>query len=307
VPTFADYLSLACWTATAFSPTDVSDEPGTRCVKPPGATLVAMNDTAQQPGPGADDDADVDDPSGRLAAYLARTQMALDLLALATLWITVVPPGDFGPSHDAGAIALTVRVAVSVVYGIDMTIRSALARRHLHYPLTHPLGVVSVIFPPVRVIFSLRLVRSLFRRGHLEYFLLAASVLVLNGAIIVYLYERHAPGSNIHTLGESLWWSAVTVTTVGYGDFVPVTTQGRITAILIMGIGLLTLAVITAQVASSFVTQGPSPGRAGPQLETATPEMTLTELDRRLARIEELLTTAPASSSQRAAEAQEPE
>jgi voltage-gated potassium channel len=45
----------------------------------------------------------------------------------------------------------------------------------------------------------------MFRRGNLSRFLLAASVLVLNGAIIVYLFERHAPRSNIHTLGESLW------------------------------------------------------------------------------------------------------
>jgi hypothetical protein len=84
---------------------------------PSSATLVAMNEIAQRPGPGADDDPDVDDPSGRLAAYLARTQTPLDLLALATLWITVVPPSDFGTSHDARAIALTVRVAFSVVYG----------------------------------------------------------------------------------------------------------------------------------------------------------------------------------------------
>jgi voltage-gated potassium channel len=233
--------------------------------------------------------------------------MPLDLLAVATLWITVVPPSDFGTSHNARAFAWTIRVAVSAVYGIDMTIRSALARRHVRYPLTHLVGVVSVIFPAARVIFSLRLVRSVFRRGNLRRFLLAASVLVINGAIIVYLYERHAPKSNIHTLGESLWWSAVTVTTVGYGDFFPVTTQGRITACFIMGIGLLTLAVVTAQVASSFVTQGPSRGRPGPQVEAATAEVTLAELDRRLARIEELLTASAASSSQRTTTAPEPE
>jgi len=145
------------------------------------------------------------------------------------------------------------------------------------------------------------------RRGHLSRFLLAASVLVINGAIIVYLFERHAPGSNIHTLGESLWWSAVTVTTVGYGDFFPVTIWGRITACFVMGIGLLTLAVITAQVASSFVAQAPSRARRGPRVEAATPEVTLAELDRRLARIEELLTAASASSSQRAAGAPEQE
>ena len=57
--------------------------------------------------------------------------------------------------------------ALSVVYGIDIAIRSALAPRHLHYALTHPLALIAVVIPPVRVIFSIRLVRSMFRRGHL--------------------------------------------------------------------------------------------------------------------------------------------
>jgi voltage-gated potassium channel len=266
-----------------------------------------MSDIAQHPSPGADDESDVDDPSGRLTAYLARTQTPLDLLALATLWITVVPPSDFSTSHDVRAIALTVRVAISAVYGIDMAIRSFLARRHVHYLLTHPFGLVSVIFPAIRVIFSLRLVRSVFRRGNLRRFLLAASVMVINGAIVVYLYERHAPKSSIHTLGESFWWSAATVTTVGYGDYVPVTTVGRITACFIMGIGLLTLAVVTAQVASSFVTQGPGEAQDGPPAESAGPEVSLGDLDRRLARIEELITAATMSSSQRGTTAPEPE
>ena len=235
--------------------------------RPAGATLVAMNKTALQPAPGPDDEA-VGDPSDRLAAYIARTEIPLDLLALLTLWIVVVPPSDFGTAHHARTVVLIVRIGVSVVYGIDMTIRSVLARRHLHYLTTHPLVVASVIFPPVRVIFSIRLLRSVFRRGNLRRFLIAASVMVLNGAIIVYLFERYAPKSNIHTLGDAIWWSFVTVTTVGYGDFFPVTPQGRITACFIMGIGILTLAVVTAQVASSFVSQGSGDDEARRQKRT---------------------------------------
>jgi len=71
-----------------------------------------------------------------------------------------------------------------------------------------------------------------------------------------------------------------------------------------MGVGLLTLAVVTAQVASSFVTQGAGQAQPGPQAESA-PEVTLAELARRLARIEELITAATASSSQRAVAAPE--
>ena len=251
-----------------------------------------MNESTQRPGPGPGSYEGMADPGDRLAAYMARSDVPLDLLALATLWLVVVPPWYFG--HEI--VQLIFRVGISAVYGIDLAIRSVLSGRPRHYVRTHPVVLASVLYPPVRVVFSFRLVRSMFRRGNLLRFLLAASVLVLNGAVIVYLFERHAPGSNIHTLGESVWWSLVTVTTVGYGDYTPVTIYGRITACGIMGIGLLTLAVVTAQVASSFVAQGASRDQPGPQSATAQPAVTLAELDRRLARIEELLLAAAPSS-----------
>jgi voltage-gated potassium channel len=264
-----------------------------------------MNDNAQRPEPGdprdpsAGGDSAAGGRSARLAAYEARTQTPLDLLALVTLWIVVVPPADFSHSNDVRDFVWVIRIAVSVVYGIDLAIRGVLAGRPVRYALTHPVMLASVAFPPLRVIFSFRLIRSVFRRGNLRRFLIAAAVLVLNGAVIVWLFERGAPDSNIHTLGESVWWALVTVTTVGYGDYTPVTVFGRITACFIMAIGLLTLAVITAQVASSFVSQGPSRAQRGPRPEpvpTAPPEVTLAELDRRLARIEELLLAAAPSA-----------
>jgi voltage-gated potassium channel len=237
--------------------------------------------------------ADLDDPSGRLRAYLARTQTPLDLLALLTLWIVVVPPGDFGTADHASTIALLVRVALSVVYGIDITIRATLATHHWRYVRARPLSVLVVVFPPLRVIFSLRLVRSVFRRGNLERFLLAASILVLNGAIIVYLVERHAKGSNIHTLGQSVWWSMTTVTTVGYGDYAPVTTTGRVVASVIMGIGIVTLAVVTAQVSSSFVDQAARRRAMTAPVEPDPTAASMADISYRLARIEELLASPP--------------
>src|SRR5215475_8198060 len=256
-----------------------------------GATLVAMTDTVQPPGPGAGDDPGADDPGGRLAAYEARTQTPLDLLALATLWIVVVPATDFSTAHDVRAAVLAVQGAVRLVYAIDITIRSALARRHVHYLLTHPVALAAVMLPPVRVIFSLRLIRSVFRRGNLGRFLLAASVLVLNGAIVVYFFERDAKGSTIHTLGQSVWWAVTTVSTVGYGDYYPVTAGGQLAASVVMAIGILTIAVVTAQVASSFLDQS-ARARPSPPADPATTGMSVADLAQRLDRIETLLTSA---------------
>ena len=107
----------------------------------------------------------------------------------------------------------------------------------------------------------------------------------------MYFYERHATGSNIHTLGESLWWAVTTVTTVGYGDFFPVTALGQIAASFIMAIAILTLAVVTAQVSSTFIDQA-ARRRAADQTSLTDPEqVTLADLAQRLARIEDLLSS----------------
>ena len=245
-----------------------------------------MSDNDHRSVQGADADGAVPDP-GRLAEYEASTRTPLDLLALATLWLVVVPPGDFG--HDVSSIVFAFRLTLSAVYGVDIIIRSILSQRYVRYALAHPVALIAVLVPPARVVFSLRLVRSMFRSGHLGRFLVAAVLLVLDGAIIVYLLERHAPGSNIHSLGQALWWSFVTVTTVGYGDYFPVTIWGRVTACFIMATGVLTLAVVTAQVSSSFVSQRSSRARPTAAREAAGSEAMLAEINERLARIEGLL------------------
>jgi voltage-gated potassium channel len=58
---------------------------------------------------------------------------------------------------------------------------------------------------------------------------------------------------NFTTLGQGLWWSVQTVTTVGYGDHVPTNTAGQLVAAFVMLLGLAFLAVITAAITSAFV------------------------------------------------------
>lgn len=191
----------------------------------------------------------------RLRAYLDRTQTPLDILALLTIWLSVLP---FTSVHPVGQNRLTwfiARFALSFVYGVDMVIRSRLSARPVRYPLAHPLSCAAVLIPAVRIIFSFRLLHAMFRRGALTHFLFVALMLMLNGVIMVFAFEDHAPGSNIHSLAESFWWGCVTVSTVGYGDFYPVTFGGRIVAVSLMALGLITAAVLTAQIASSFLEQ----------------------------------------------------
>ena len=78
------------------------------------------------------------------------------------------------------------------------------------------------------------------------------TILVLTVAsVLVLQFESKSPDANITTGGDSLWYSIVTITTVGYGDFYPVTAAGRITAMFIMfaGVGIIgALASILASV-----------------------------------------------------------
>jgi hypothetical protein len=79
---------------------------------------------------------------------------------------------------------------------------------------------------------------------------------ILTGLVIVvggfaeYLAEYKQPGANITKFSDALWWSVITITTVGYGDYTPITPVGRIIATIVMfsGIGIaVTLVTVFAQ------------------------------------------------------------
>ncbi|MFV0574040.1 MAG: ion transporter [Vibrio sp.] len=65
-------------------------------------------------------------------------------------------------------------------------------------------------------------------------------ILVCTGSTFMLMFEQDAIGSNIHNASDALWWSLVTISTVGYGDHYPVTLGGKIlaTGMIICGVGI---------------------------------------------------------------------
>jgi voltage-gated potassium channel len=76
---------------------------------------------------------------------------------------------------------------------------------------------------------------------------------VLLGSVGELQFET-APNSNIHTAEEAIWWSITTITTVGYGDFYPVTTEGRIVAVVLEIFGVGVISAFAGIIMSYFAT-----------------------------------------------------
>ena len=81
------------------------------------------------------------------------------------------------------------------------------------------------------------------------------AVLMILFSSVAILQVEHQPNSNIKSAEDALWWSYVTITTVGYGDKYPVTTEGRIIAAMLMTVGVGLFGTFTGFLASWFVAE----------------------------------------------------
>ena len=76
-----------------------------------------------------------------------------------------------------------------------------------------------------------------------------SSFTLVTSAVAFTMAEDVGESGRVNSFFDALWWSAATITTVGYGDIYPVTATGRIIAVLTMVVGISTLAVVTARIA----------------------------------------------------------
>ncbi|MFA6087043.1 potassium channel family protein [Mucilaginibacter sp.] len=188
------------------------------------------------------------------------------LLALLVDTIVKLPP-------ETSVLLMYIDNVICVFFFVEFFVRFYRAENKLRFMRWGWIDLISSI-PAVsflragrilRLIRLLRLIRA-FRstqqflsyvfknkaQGALTSVSILAVLLIIFSSIAILQVEKD-PNSNIKSAEDAIWWSYVTITTVGYGDKFPVTTEGRIIAAILMTAGVGLFGTFTAFVASWFV------------------------------------------------------
>ncbi len=167
-----------------------------------------------------------------------------------------------GRADDAAQVVIWATWGVFVA---DYLVKLILAPHKWRWFFTHILDFLLVALPFLRPLRLLRVAmiwsvvhqaagRTL--RGRLSIYVISSSLLlVFIAALTVLDAERDVQSASIKNFGDAIWWAFVTITTVGYGDFAPVTIEGRFVAVGLMIAGVALLGTVTATLASWLIAQ----------------------------------------------------
>ncbi|MDB1122963.1 potassium channel family protein [Vibrio algarum] len=178
----------------------------------------------------------------------------------------------FKPSPDTYSLLIGIDTAICSLFLLQLTTDLIRSKNRLLYlkehwidfvasiPLIEPLryGRIFQILRVIKVIQSGKHIFDQINRNRSEatfasILLLLIFLLTLGSTAILFVEASH-PEANIKSAGDALWWSIVTVSTVGYGDHYPTTDIGKIiaSAILICGVGIFGMisGLITSLIAS---------------------------------------------------------
>jgi voltage-gated potassium channel len=217
----------------------------------------------------------------RYGAFVERHEVAWEVsfagLAVVFVGMAFVPvlPGSAGES-----VVYVLEWGITGIFVAEFASRLWAAESRGAYVRGHWIDLISCI-PPARWLRWFRLLRlvrafagvgraltsvdRLARHKGLVWLLVAWSAVMLLSSIALYAAENGV-NEAIRSPLDALWWGLTTMTTVGYGDVFPITSEGRIAAAVLMILGIGLYSAITATVTSFLISGDRSADLAG-QLE----------------------------------------
>lgn len=206
----------------------------------------------------------------RREALLSRierfTELPLVVLSFVMVPLLIGPYlWPMSPSEEAVFVALDT--FIWAVFAVDLGVKLAVAPDRLKFLRQHWLEALVVVIPFIRPLRLLRLVafgsHAVTRARRLvkvDFLLVYGIGLIIISATVVTSVESGRQGASITSFPDALWWAVVTITTVGYGDKVPLTIAGRAVAFVLMLGGITFFSMLTANLASLLV-RGDDPSK----------------------------------------------
>lgn len=190
------------------------------------------------------------------------------IAALLVIPLIVIEGSDLGEPWETVGVILNWGTWLAFV--AEFVVMMAVVPKRSVWLRRNPIDVIVVFLTPpflpaslaaarlfrlLRLLRLLRVVPAMRRLLTVEGIkyaaVLAISTVVVGGAAFAALEKD--PDGNALSTWDGIWWAATTVTTVGYGDLFPSTTEGRVLAVIIMAVGIGFVALLTAFVADRFI------------------------------------------------------
>lgn len=183
-------------------------------------------------------------------------EITLAILAVVVVWLLTVPEDGWVRAANWG---------IWGVFATDYVVRLYLAPDRRAFVRSHIPELLAALPLEALRIFRLARLARLARAGvilwrvttdvrrvlgtnGLGYVLTFSGIVIFAGGVGLWLVEPQ-----MHALGDGLWWSIVTATTVGYGDISPAGPGGRLIAVFLMVVGIGTIGMITGSIATHFI------------------------------------------------------
>ena len=194
----------------------------------------------------------------RLERFERRTELPLMLLAFAMIPV-LLGHWLFDLTTEEQRLLVVLDIAIWALFAVDLGVKLAVAPHRVAYLKRRWLHVLIVVLPFFRPLVVVRLVlygsrtvagmRSLLGVSNL---VVGVAGLVFVGATVVLTVEQRTNPS-IDSLSDALWWALTTISTVGYGDAVPVTPVGRLVAVVLMVGGIVFFSALAGNLAAVLV------------------------------------------------------